>query len=75
MPFEPGSLPVNGAVPVYPLGLRNSLTPPSADPSRPYQNFLKTHRWEQLFLDILANGAASAPVTADLPRTFWEVLN
>src|SRR4051812_50211106 len=31
IPFEPGSFPVNGAVPVYPLGLRNSLTPPSAD--------------------------------------------
>src|SRR6476661_7768136 len=31
IPLDPGSLPVNGAVPVYPLGLRNSLTPPSAD--------------------------------------------
>src|SRR5262245_25587836 len=30
-PFDPGSLPVNGAVPVYPLGLRNSFSPPSAD--------------------------------------------
>src|SRR5437899_12871322 len=30
-PLEPGSRPVNGAVPVYPLGFRNSLSPPSAD--------------------------------------------
>src|SRR4051794_9705562 len=30
-PFDPGSLPVNFAVPVYPLGLRNSFRPPSAD--------------------------------------------
>src|SRR5215208_232080 len=30
-PFDPGSLPVNFAVPVYPLGLRNSFSPPSAD--------------------------------------------
>src|SRR5262245_3571278 len=30
-PLDPGSRPVNAALPVYPLGLRNSFSPPSAD--------------------------------------------
>jgi len=37
-----------------------------------YLNYLKTHRWEQIIVDVLANGAASPAVTAGLPRDFWE---
>src|SRR5689334_2231000 len=33
-PLQPGSLPVNGAEPVYPLGFRNSFSPPAADHSQ-----------------------------------------
>jgi large repetitive protein len=48
---------------------------PSTNELSAYQTFLKTHRWELLITDLLANGAASAAVTAGLPREFWEVRN
>jgi len=48
---------------------------PTANELLAYENFLKTHRWEALITDILANGAANATVTAGLPRAFWEEAN
>ena len=43
-----------------------------------YENFLKTNRWESLFVDIMANGAvdldpATTGVQNGLPREFWEI--
>jgi hypothetical protein len=48
---------------------------PSLNELSAYENFLKTHRWEALITDILANGAASPAITAGLPRAFWEDAN
>jgi subtilisin-like proprotein convertase family protein len=54
---------------------------PSANELTAYKNFLKTRRWETLYADILANGAAvipgspPTPIGAALPRTFWEEVN
>jgi hypothetical protein len=43
-----------------------------------YENFLKISRWESMYVDIMASGAADLdPVTAgvqnSLPREFWEI--
>ncbi|MBO0698059.1 MAG: hypothetical protein J2P46_06680 [Zavarzinella sp.] len=48
---------------------------PTSNELLAYEKFLKTHRWENLITDILANGAASATVTAGLPRAYWEEAN
>lgn len=37
-----------------------------------YANFLKTNRWENMLVDIMANGVAIV-VEPTLPREFWEV--
>src|SRR4029079_8614414 len=39
-----------------------------------YSNFLKTNRWENVLIDIMANGLAIVE-SPPLPREFWEVRN
>jgi hypothetical protein len=39
-----------------------------------YENFLKTNRWENVLVDIMANGLAIVE-SPTLPREFWEVRN
>jgi large repetitive protein len=47
---------------------------PSAAELTAYENFLKTNRWENVLVDIMANGAAIVE-SPTLPRDFWEVNN
>jgi hypothetical protein len=47
---------------------------PSAAERTAYSNFLKINRWENMLVDIMANGAAIVE-DPTLPRSFWEIKN
>ena len=45
---------------------------PTAAELLAYENFLKTNRWENMLVDIMANGLAIVE-DPTLPREFWEI--